>query len=288
MAKDITKTQIVNIIDAIVEQTQIIYNNDGIVPQLQIDLVKKNILELYEAYNYLDKNNRIKAEEIEEITFSQKVKNEVTKKKETKVENIIDEEVAKVDVEIEQAKEELTEVSEELFDKFEEKVEKVETDDEIQDEVVEEIDVIEKVEEIHGEVKVEEEVKELPKEVKHKAKQVDNNVTIAEKFQEEKKTINDTIEKTEDNTLAAKLQKAPISDLVKAIGINDKFLFINELFGGNADEYNTAIKELNQIEKLHLAFDYLDNLRKKHNWDESSTPCLKIYDLVRRKYQVKR
>lgn len=288
MAKDITKTQIVNIIDAIVEQTQIIYNNDGIVPQLQIDLVKKNILELYEAYNYLDKNNRINAEEIEEITFSQKEKNEVTKKKETKVENIIDEEVAKVDVEIAQAKEELTEVSEELFDKFEEKVEKVETDDEIQDEVVEEIDVIEKVEEIHYEVKVEEEVKELPKEVKHKAKQVDNNVTIAEKFQEKKKTINDTIEKTEDNTLAAKLQKAPISDLVKAIGINDKFLFINELFGGNADEYNTAIKELNQIEKLHLAFDYLDNLRKKHNWDESSTPCLKIYDLVRRKYQVKR
>ena len=54
-------------------------------------------------------------------------------------------------------------------------------------------------------------MKELPKEVKHKAKQVDNNVTIAEKFQEEKKTINDTIEKTEDNTLLQSCKKHPLA-----------------------------------------------------------------------------
>ena len=40
----------------------------------------------------------------------------------------------------------------------------------------------------------------------------------------------------EDRSLAAKLQQNPVQDLKAAIGINDKFLFVNELFGGSMEK----------------------------------------------------
>ena len=112
--------------------------------------------------------------------------------------------------------------------------------------------------------------------------------TIADKFKSEKKSINDLIERNEDKSLASKLQKAPIQDLVKAIGLNDRFLLTKELFKNNAEHYNKSIKELNEMPGLEYAFNYLDDLKASLEWDENSSACLKIYDLIRRKYQNKK
>jgi len=43
------------------------------------------------------------------------------------------------------------------------------------------------------------------------------------------------------------LQEASIKDLSKAIGINDKYLFINELFGGDEKLFENSIKTINQF-----------------------------------------
>jgi hypothetical protein len=43
------------------------------------------------------------------------------------------------------------------------------------------------------------------------------------------------------------LQEASIKDLRKAIGINDKYLFINELFGGDEKLFENSIKTINQF-----------------------------------------
>ena len=63
-------------------------------------------------------------------------------------------------------------------------------------------------------------------------------------------TLGDLLEKTEDNSLAARLQRKPVSDLISAIGINDKFLFLNELFGGSMEKYNKSIRSLNSFSTL--------------------------------------
>ena len=57
--------------------------------------------------------------------------------------------------------------------------------------------------------------------------------------------------------MQSKLQNKPITDLAKAIGINDKFLFIKELFGGDSDLYNQTIKHLNHFTDLNEAIIYL-------------------------------
>lgn len=110
--------------------------------------------------------------------------------------------------------------------------------------------------------------------------------SIADTFKDTKPSLHEKIGSVKsDNSLASKLQQKPISDLVKSIGVNDKFLFIKELFKNNGEEYNETIQLLNNFSTLIQAFDYLDVLKQKYDWDESSDASLKIYDLIRRKYQ---
>lgn len=110
--------------------------------------------------------------------------------------------------------------------------------------------------------------------------------SIADKYKMENKSLHEKIGgEKEDLSLASRLQQNAITDLIKSIGINDKFLFIKELFNNNGEEYNDAIQLLNNFSQVSQAFDYLDVLKNKYNWSESSNASLKLYDLIRRKYQ---
>lgn len=110
--------------------------------------------------------------------------------------------------------------------------------------------------------------------------------SIADAYKDSRNSLHEKIGSNKsDNSLASKLQQKPIADLVKSIGINDKFLLIKELFNNNGEEYNEAIQLLNNFSTIMQAFDYLDVLKSKYNWDESSDASLKLFDLIRRKYQ---
>lgn len=88
----------------------------------------------------------------------------------------------------------------------------------------------------------------------------------------------------EDKSLARKLQKKPIADLKAAIGINEKFLFINELFGGNMTEYNIAINQVNICSSHAEAEAYLGTLRGLYKWDPESETVITFSELVERRF----
>ena len=73
-------------------------------------------------------------------------------------------------------------------------------------------------------------------------------------------------------------------DLKAAISINEKFLFINELFDGNLREYNLAIEALNTSPDLNTAFEHLDLLRKKNLWESESPAFRKLVELLEEKF----
>ena len=50
--------------------------------------------------------------------------------------------------------------------------------------------------------------------------------------------------------LADMLKTKPITSLTEAIGINDRFLFIREIFRGNHSDYNAALLRLENAEKM--------------------------------------
>lgn len=90
---------------------------------------------------------------------------------------------------------------------------------------------------------------------------------------------------SEEVTLAEKLQQNPVRDLKSAIGINDKFLFVNELFGGSMEKYNKSIENLNDLKTLNGAMIYLNELKVELQWNSSNEAYQRLKDLVSRKFE---
>ena len=111
------------------------------------------------------------------------------------------------------------------------------------------------------------------------------DVSHSEDFETEKsETLGDRMLQ-EDHSLAAKLQQNPIPDLRSVIGINDKFLFVNELFGGSMEKYNKSIDNLNDLKTLNGAMIYLNELKIELQWNSSNEAYRKLSELVRRKFE---
>ena len=87
-----------------------------------------------------------------------------------------------------------------------------------------------------------------------------------------------------DKTFGQKIASERIENLKTAITINEKFMFINELFDGNLREYNETIETLNGFKNLDQAADYLDLMRKKNFWNTGSTAFKKLSELVERRF----
>lgn len=90
----------------------------------------------------------------------------------------------------------------------------------------------------------------------------------------------------EDQSIGARMQQKPISSIKEVIGVNEKFLFINELFHGNIQEYHDAIARLNGMQHMQEAFDYLNKLSEQYSWDasRSSATIEKLANYVQRRY----
>ena len=88
----------------------------------------------------------------------------------------------------------------------------------------------------------------------------------------------------DDKSLVTKLQKKPIADLKSAIGINEKFQFINELFGGNMTEYNIAVNQVNICSSREEAEAYLDTLRDLYKWKPDNEAVMSFSELVERRF----
>ena len=102
----------------------------------------------------------------------------------------------------------------------------------------------------------------------------------------EKKSLNDLLQEQnpEKPSLYSKIQESKIEDLAKAISLNDKFLFIKELFKNQGEDFSKAIKLLNQCSNLEEAFAELEKMKKFYLWDTVSPAYLTFCDLVRRRF----
>lgn len=109
--------------------------------------------------------------------------------------------------------------------------------------------------------------------------------TLAEKLQPEKPSVIDRISsQVEDKSVASNLMHKPLADIKAAIGINEKFLFINELFGGSMQEYTQAIQELNQARSLEEALEIFESYAGRYKWNPRLPGVIKLKELVQRRY----
>jgi hypothetical protein len=81
------------------------------------------------------------------------------------------------------------------------------------------------------------------------------------------------------------LSAGPIKDLKKAIGINDRFLFINDLFDGDESVFERSIKTINGF-SIWPEADYWirRELKTKLGWKNDSLSVQLFDQLVRRRF----
>lgn len=95
-------------------------------------------------------------------------------------------------------------------------------------------------------------------------------------------------EEPASNDLQQKLiQSKKVSDLRMAMGMNERFLIQNELFGGNADVFNAALDHLNDLNSMQEAQSYLvQEFAGDYEWlDERRLKKAKRFiAIVRRRY----
>ena len=85
--------------------------------------------------------------------------------------------------------------------------------------------------------------------------------------------------------LAAALKDVPVRELKKAIGVNDRFVFINELFRGDEAMYERSIKTINNFKILPEAEYWMEReLKIKLGWDDSREITRQFYQLVKRRF----
>lgn len=127
--------------------------------------------------------------------------------------------------------------------------------------------------EIHG--VIEETVAEMPEELEQEAK--DLNVIASTPIADQE---------FEDNSLANKLENQGITDLKKAIGLNERFYYANELFRGDGAEYSQAIEEFNHLGSMDDARRLITaKYEEKYKWDYDSEAVTSFLNLLGRRYQ---
>jgi hypothetical protein len=75
----------------------------------------------------------------------------------------------------------------------------------------------------------------------------------------------------------------PVSDIYSAIGINDRFTFIRELFNNDTALFESTIKRINEAGNYKDAFNHL---LQNFTWDMESEPVLQLLELLKRRYHA--
>jgi hypothetical protein len=100
----------------------------------------------------------------------------------------------------------------------------------------------------------------------------------------QQESLNDKLKqgKTE---LVEVLKESPVKDLRKAVGINDRFLFINELFRGDESMYERCIKTINSF-NIYPEAEYWINreLKVKIGWSNENETVQLFDQLVKRRF----
>ena len=110
-----------------------------------------------------------------------------------------------------------------------------------------------------------------------KEKEVNDSSTQGE-------SLNDKLKQGKTELIEV-FKETPVKDLRKAIGINDRFLFINDLFRGDESVYERSIKTINSF-NIYAEAEYWINreLKVKLGWPNENPSVDHFYQLVKRRF----
>ncbi|MEI2739493.1 MAG: hypothetical protein V9F01_11990 [Chitinophagaceae bacterium] len=100
----------------------------------------------------------------------------------------------------------------------------------------------------------------------------------------QQESLNDKLKQGKTELIEV-LKETPVKDLRKAVGINDRFLFINELFRGDENMYERSIKTINSFNIYAEAEYWISReLKLKLGWNNESASVQHFDQLVKRRF----
>lgn len=263
------KNEISFINDAINEEIEMVLKHKDRIPRIELDMVMSNLQELYEYFYKLQKLN----------------------------EKLLTKPIVPIEIHREPEKPKVKEKGE---TEHIEKIPPVEEKPKTETKTVENIQQVEKTPaEIKTHIKTEkpkieavvtpQPPEEKPVETKsyikpEKPKTPEQKKSTLDLFAENTNTIGDKFLEKKDKSIAASISQNHITNIKKAIGINEKFLFINGLFNGNMQEYNQALDKFNSFDNVYEAGQFIDELKSKNNWKTEEDPFLQFMEVIKRKF----
>lgn len=104
---------------------------------------------------------------------------------------------------------------------------------------------------------------------------------IADRFTDMPDTLHESLGKiNKEDDISSVIKSKPVVSLSEAIGINDKFLFIREVFGGSQTNYDEAITKLNKVDNFSDAKAII--MSYTGDGDENDA-AVQLLNLVKRK-----
>lgn len=257
---DTSKKEMFELLELITEQAEMLKLHQGEIPQLYIDLLKKNVLKFYESIHTIDQIKHLEENFTKTKDIQTKIDKPEIKKDPIKSKPIVPE----IKMPITQNEPETVRVEKIEPPKPEIKTEEKGIESEEKPEITFSINPT-------SEKPTEKEVYIHPN---------------SDLFSEPKPSIADKLSAKQDPSLGEKMQQNQINDIKSAIGINDKFLFINELFEGNLKNYNQAVEQLNLATNKEEAMSSFKSFQEKFNWPEKDEAVVKLKTILNRKFSL--
>ena len=134
------------------------------------------------------------------------------------------------------------------------------------------------------EVKVEQIVKPIPPTVFPEPPKPKAAVKPLIKPANERVEQSELFEEKMSKELSDKLGESPLDDIKKGMGLNERIIFLKDLFNGKQEDFDAAVNTLNNAGSFDIARQELSELAAKYDWASKEKQAKPFIRLVRRRY----
>lgn len=112
-----------------------------------------------------------------------------------------------------------------------------------------------------------------------------SNELKEEKTESDHITLNDTLKQESETTIADAHEHKKILSLKDTLSINQKFMFINQLFDGNVEDFNKIVDFIDQSNTFEEASTFIhNNYIKKNSWKKDSTEVNEFMLIIEKRF----
>ncbi|MES2733460.1 MAG: hypothetical protein V4714_17070 [Bacteroidota bacterium] len=111
-------------------------------------------------------------------------------------------------------------------------------------------------------------------------------LSLNERLGRDQQTLNDSLKQVvAKDTIMDRHLKTRIENIKSAIPLNQKFVFINELFRGDTSAYHQALNELEQCENYKSATELLmQKYARNYGWNMEGEEVEAFFEIIERKF----